>query len=114
MRVFITGATGYIGSAVAAALRDRGHEITALVRAESDTKKLREHGAAIVAGDLATLPSLGETTVDQLAASELGALSTRVADDPMVARVKGNPVMVQVIANAVACAVYLPENAVGA
>src|SRR5205814_3967424 len=61
MRVFLTGATGYVGAAVAAALHDRGHEITALVRPESDAKELRERGAAIVAGDLATLPSLTAT-----------------------------------------------------
>jgi DNA helicase IV len=58
------------------------------------------------------LPSLGETTVDQLAASELGSLPTRVADDPMVARVKGNPLMVQVIANAVADRVRPPDQAI--
>src|SRR5437016_643493 len=60
MRVFITGATGYIGGAVAAAMRDRGHEVTALVRPESETNRLRERGIVVVAGDLASLPSLGD------------------------------------------------------
>ena len=58
MRVFITGATGYVGGAVAAALRDRGHEVAALVRPESDASELRERGAFIISGDLGTLPEL--------------------------------------------------------
>src|SRR5258706_9448138 len=58
MRVFLTGGTGYIGSAVAAALRARDHEVLALVRAEADTSRLRTLGATLVAGDLESLPSL--------------------------------------------------------
>ncbi|HXH40057.1 MAG TPA: NAD-dependent epimerase/dehydratase family protein [Thermoanaerobaculia bacterium] len=61
MHIFITGATGYIGGAVAPALRDRGHELTALVRPETDSKRLRDLGVVIVAGDLASLPSLAGT-----------------------------------------------------
>jgi len=61
MRVFITGATGYVGGAVALALRDRGHEVAALVRPESDDQALRERGMFIVAGDLASLPELSKT-----------------------------------------------------
>jgi nucleoside-diphosphate-sugar epimerase len=61
MRIFLTGATGYIGGAVARALRERGHEVAALVRAESDSTSLRERGVIIIAGDLDSLPSLSET-----------------------------------------------------
>ncbi len=60
MRIFLTGATGYIGGALAAALREAGHDVTALVRPESDSKALRHRGVAIVAGDLASLPTLTE------------------------------------------------------
>ncbi len=61
MRVFLTGATGYVGGAAALALRERGHEVAALVRPESDASQLRERGAFIVAGDLDTLPHLTDT-----------------------------------------------------
>ena len=61
MRVFMTGATGYIGSAVAPALRERGHEVAALVRPETDSKALRDLGVVVVAGDLASLPSLADS-----------------------------------------------------
>ncbi|HKB78484.1 MAG TPA: NAD(P)H-binding protein [Thermoanaerobaculia bacterium] len=59
MRIFLTGATGYIGGAVAAALLERGHEVAALVRPESEARQLRERGALIVAGDLGSLSDLG-------------------------------------------------------
>src|SRR6266540_5550736 len=61
MRIFLTGATGYIGSVLATALRERGHDVGALVRPESDSHRLRDAGVVIVAGDMATLPSLGDT-----------------------------------------------------
>ena len=56
MRVFLTGGTGYVGAAIAEALRERSHEVAALVRPESDAGHLREIGAVIVAGDLDALP----------------------------------------------------------
>jgi nucleoside-diphosphate-sugar epimerase len=61
MRVFMTGATGYIGGAVATELRHHGHEVTALVRPNSEARHLRDLGVVIVAGDLESLPSLGDT-----------------------------------------------------
>ena len=61
MRVFVTGATGYIGGAVAPALRERGHDVAALVRPETDSKELRDLGVVIVAGDLASLQTLADS-----------------------------------------------------
>jgi len=61
MRIFLTGATGYLGSAVVTALRQRGHDVGALVRPDSDSRRLRDEGVLVVAGDMASLPSLGET-----------------------------------------------------
>lgn len=58
MRIFLTGATGYIGNAVALALRKRGHDVDALVRPESETRSLRDAGVGLIAGALSTLPSL--------------------------------------------------------
>lgn len=56
----MTGATGYIGGAVASELRHHGHEVTALVRPESEARHLRDLGVIIIAGDLDSLPSLGD------------------------------------------------------
>jgi nucleoside-diphosphate-sugar epimerase len=64
VRVFLTGATGYIGSAVALALRERGHDVAALVRPDAEAGHLRDAGVVTVAGDLEALLSM-EETVDQ-------------------------------------------------
>ncbi|MFY9780300.1 MAG: NAD-dependent epimerase/dehydratase family protein [Candidatus Baltobacteraceae bacterium] len=52
MKVFVTGATGFIGAAVAAALARRGHRVAGLARSEQAGRKLRELGYEAVAGTL--------------------------------------------------------------
>jgi len=52
MRVFLTGGTGLVGSYVASRLRERGHEVVALVRRGSDARLLEPSGAARVEGDV--------------------------------------------------------------
>lgn len=51
--VFITGATGLVGSHVAEEAIRRGHRVRALVRASSDTRWLDQWGVEKVLGDLA-------------------------------------------------------------
>jgi dihydroflavonol-4-reductase len=53
MRVFLTGATGFIGARIARRLRDRDDDVVALVRTPSKAGLLREMGCEIVEGDLA-------------------------------------------------------------
>lgn len=52
MRVFVTGPTGYIGSAVAKAFQLAGHSVTGLVRSEENASKLRQAGMIPIIGDL--------------------------------------------------------------
>ncbi len=52
MKVFLTGASGYIGGSVAAALRAAGHEVAGLVRSAQKADALRALGIAPVPGDL--------------------------------------------------------------
>jgi nucleoside-diphosphate-sugar epimerase len=52
MRVFLTGATGYIGGAVAEALAGAGHEVRALARSESAEAAVRDRGWIPARGDL--------------------------------------------------------------
>ncbi|MGE5359431.1 MAG: NAD-dependent epimerase/dehydratase family protein [Bacteroidales bacterium] len=54
MRIFLTGATGYVGSAVLDALVRAGHEVTALVRSGAKAAWVAERGGHAVVGDLAT------------------------------------------------------------
>jgi nucleoside-diphosphate-sugar epimerase len=52
MRVFLTGGTGYIGSAVLDALVRAGHHVTALVRDAERAARLEARGAIAVLGEL--------------------------------------------------------------
>jgi nucleoside-diphosphate-sugar epimerase len=54
MQVFLTGSTGYIGSAVLDALIRAGHHITALVRDPEKAALAEARGATAVKGELAT------------------------------------------------------------
>jgi len=52
MRIFVTGATGYIGGAVAARLRDAGHQVRGLARDPAKGQALADIGIAPVLGTL--------------------------------------------------------------
>ncbi|KOV83858.1 NAD-dependent epimerase/dehydratase family protein [Nocardia sp. NRRL S-836] len=58
MRVFITGASGYIGKAVVAALLRHGHEVEALARTDGSAAVVRALGAVPVHGGLSALDVL--------------------------------------------------------
>jgi nucleoside-diphosphate-sugar epimerase len=53
MRIFLTGATGYVGGAVLEALLRGGHQVTALVRTNVNAARLAARGARPVIGNLA-------------------------------------------------------------
>ena len=52
MRIFLTGATGYIGSAVLDAFVRGGHQVDALVRHKNKASRIEKRGARPVVGDL--------------------------------------------------------------
>jgi nucleoside-diphosphate-sugar epimerase len=52
MRIFLTGGTGYIGSAVLDALVRAGHEVTALVRSNARAAQVASRGARPLVGNL--------------------------------------------------------------
>lgn len=57
MRIFLTGATGYIGSAVIDAALRANHQLTALVRTPQAADALASRGVTPVLGDLKTVKS---------------------------------------------------------
>ena len=58
MKILVTGATGFIGAAVARQLSQQHHEVLALSRSDAAAAKLRVAGLTPVAGDFAVPASL--------------------------------------------------------
>jgi nucleoside-diphosphate-sugar epimerase len=63
MRVFITGASGWIGSGAAAELLDAGHQVVGLARSDASAAKLTAAGVEVRRGSLDDLDVLREEAI---------------------------------------------------
>lgn len=85
MKIFLTGATGYIGGSVADRLLRDGHEITGLVRSEAGAQQIRARGMRAVLGSLDDAQVIGQAAreadavVDTAEANHAGVVAALVA-----------------------------------
>ena len=94
MRIFLTGGTGYIGSAVLDALVRAGHQVDALVRNSEKAERVQARGATPVLGDAAD----AATYADAAAA----------ADGVVLAAFEGSPRGVKIDADTIDAVLSTP------
>jgi nucleoside-diphosphate-sugar epimerase len=87
MRIFITGATGYIGRVVTEEALAAGHSVRGLSRSDEGDARLRKLGATAVRGDLARPDILSEESSKADAVLHLGFIHDFTLDFNQVLRI---------------------------
>ena len=64
MKVFVTGASGWIGSATVEELLSAGHQVVGLARSDESAKRLERLGASVRRGDLTDPAGLAQAAAD--------------------------------------------------
>ncbi|MCU1489803.1 MAG: NAD-dependent epimerase/dehydratase [Acidimicrobiaceae bacterium] len=64
MRIFVTGASGWIGSAVVPELIEAGHEVVGLARSDASARRVEATGATVLRGDVDDPDGLAKGAAD--------------------------------------------------
>ena len=64
MKIFVTGASGWIGSSVVPELLEAGHEVVGLARSEASAQQLEGAGAIVQRGDIDDPDGLAKAAAD--------------------------------------------------
>lgn len=90
MKVFLTGASGYIGGSVAAALRSAGHDVAGLVRSRERADQVRTLGIEPVLGTLGDAGLLASMARESDAVINTADSDHRVAIEAMLPALSGS------------------------
>ncbi|MEU9407295.1 SDR family oxidoreductase [Streptomyces sp. NPDC048281] len=102
MRVFVTGASGHIGSAVVPELLRAGHEVVGLARSEESAAAVKALGAEVRRGDLADPDGLRSAAADADAVVHLAFDHTAMAAGDMAGAAATDRTVVQAFGEALA------------
>ncbi len=90
MKIFVTGASGYIGGSVATALAKAGHTVSGLVRSEERAKQVREFGIQPILGSLSDKETLTNAARDADAVISAASSDDRISVETLVAALAGS------------------------
>jgi dihydroflavonol-4-reductase len=81
-RIFVTGASGYIGGALTTRLLERGDEVVGLARSEAAAERVAARGAEVARGDLLDEDSLADGMAGCEAAYHVAGVNSHCPSDP--------------------------------
>src|SRR5579864_4894324 len=80
MRIFVTGASGWIGSALVPELISAGHQVLGLARSDASAEAVADIGAEVLRGDLSDIDVLRAGALDSDGVIHLAFVAPSVSE----------------------------------